>query len=131
MIVIVGVSILQLSLSIRYGRMADRSRELIREFEQTVSEARRLMLLEQVRIIYRRARVLRVALILGVTSVLFVVITVLSLFAGQVIGATRDYVAVPCFGVALLSLVGSLYHFIEDVTISLKALQLEIASYSE
>ena len=45
-------------------------------------------------------------------------------------GVTADYVSVPCFGVALLALVGSLYFFIQDVSISLRALELEIGPYS-
>lgn len=115
----------------RYSRVIDRARELIKDFEDSTDEARRESLLEQVRITYRRGRILRVSIILSSVSILFVAFTVLSIFAGQVAGATVDYVSVPCFGLAVLALVGSLYFFIQDVTISLKALELEIAPYSK
>ena len=92
-------------------------------------DARRRLLVEQIRIIYRRARFLRLAIILGTISIFFVAITVLALFAGQVVGVGADYVSVPCFGLCLLSLLGSLYFFIKDVSISLTALELEIEPY--
>ena len=73
--------------------------------------------------------ILRLAIILGSLSILFVALTVLSLFAEQVLGATVDYFSVPCFGLSLLALVGALYLFIRDVGVSLTALELEIGSY--
>ena len=82
------------------------------------------------RIIYRRARILRLAIILGSLSILFVTVTVLALFAGQVMGVAEDYFSVPCFGLSLLALLGSLYFFIRDVGVSLAALELEIGSYT-
>jgi hypothetical protein len=45
------------------------------------------------------------------------------------LGVSADYVSEPCFGLCLLALLGSLYYFIKDVTISLTALELEIESY--
>ena len=130
-IVISGVGLLLLSMTNRYSRVIDRARELIKDFEETGDDTHRQSLLEQVRITYHRGRILRISIILGSASILFVAITVLSIFAGQVLGAAVDYVSVPCFGLAILALVGSLYFFIQDVTISLKALELEIAPYAK
>ena len=128
-IVISGVGLLLLSMTNRYGRLIDRAREFTKDLDATQEDARRKLLVEQVQIIYRRARMLRVAIILSSASILFVAVTVLSLFAGQVLGVKVDYVSVPCFGLCLLTLLGSLYCFIQDVSISLKALELEIAPY--
>jgi hypothetical protein len=129
-IVISGVGLLLLSMTNRYSRVIDRARELIKDFEESSAEARRASLLEQVRITYRRGRILRTSIIISSVSILFVAVTVLALFAGQVAHATVDYVSVPCFGLALVALVGSLYFFIQDVRISLQALELEIAPYA-
>lgn len=129
-IVISGVGLLLLSMTNRYSRVIDRARELIKNFEETSAEARRASLLEQVRITYRRGRILRTSIILSSVSILFVAVTVLALFAGQVAEVTVDYVSAPCFGLALAALVGSLYYFIQDVRISLEALELEIAPYA-
>ena len=128
-IVISGVGLLLLSMTNRYSRVLERARDFIKDLDATQDDARRNLLVEQIRIIYRRARILRLAIILGSTSILFVAVTVLSLFAGQVFRVRVDYVSVPCFGLCLLSLLGSLYFFIKDVTISLTALELEIEAY--
>ena len=124
-IVISGVGLVLLSMTNRYGHVIDRARELIKDLD-TQNEQHRKLLVHQVQIIYHRARVLRLAIMLSSASILFVALTVLVLFAGQVIGATVDYVSVPCFGLCLLALLGSLFFFIRDVTISLRALELEI-----
>jgi hypothetical protein len=128
-IVISGVGLLLLSMTNRYSRVLERAREFINDLDGTEDAARRTCLVEQIRIIYRRARILRLAIILSSVSILFVAVTVLALFAGQVAGVSADYVSVPCFGLCLLSLLGSLYYFIKDVSISLKALELEIDAY--
>jgi len=127
-IVISGVGLLLLSMTNRYSKVIDRARELIKDGEEARDERRRSALAEQVRITYRRGRILRLAIVLSSVSILFVAVTVLLLFATQVWGVAADFLSVPCFGIALLALVASLYFFIEDVTISLKALELEIAA---
>jgi hypothetical protein len=128
-IVISGVGLLLLSMTNRYSRVIERARDFIKDLDGTEDHERRSCLVEQIRIIYRRARILRLAIILSSTSIFFVAITVLALFAGQVVGVKADYVSVPCFGLCLLSLLASLYYFIKDVSISLTALELEIDAY--
>lgn len=128
-IVISGVGLLLLSMTNRYGRAIDRARDLTKDLDAAEDPDRCGLLVEQVRIIYLRARSLRRAIILSSASILFVVVTVLSIFTGQVMGANADYVSVPCFGLCLLCLLGSLYYFLQDVGTSLKALELEISPY--
>ena len=128
-IVISGVALLLLCMTNRYSRVIDLARDLVKELDITEQPLRHDLLVEQVRIIYRRARILRLAIILGCFSILFVALTVLSLFAGQVLRAELDYFSVPCFGLSLLALLGSVYFFIRDVGISLVALELEVGSY--
>lgn len=129
-IVISGVGLLLLSMTNRYNRLIDRARDLVKDLDIAQDPSRHELLVEQVRIIYRRARILRLAIILGSLSILFVSVTVLSLFAGQILGAGLDYFSVPCFGLSLLALLGSIYFFIRDVGISLAALELEIGPYT-
>ncbi len=128
-IVISGVGLLLLSMTNRYSRVIDRARELVRELDKTKVTERRQILTEEVQIVYRRARLLRLAIILSSVSILFVAVTVLSLFAAQVFKVRIDYVSVPCFGLSLIALLGSLYFFIRDVGVSLVALELEIQPY--
>ena len=124
-----GVGLLLLSMTNRYSRVIDLARDLVKDLANPQEPFRPELVVEQVRIIYRRARILRLAIILGSLSILFVAVTVLSLFAEQVLGVVVDYFSVPCFGLSLLALVGSLYLFIRDVGVSLTALELEIGSY--
>lgn len=130
-IVISGVGLLLLSMSNRYGRVIDRARELGKDLNLAAAQeaTRRRQLVEQVDITYRRARLLRAAIIASSLCIVFVALTVLSLFAGQILRQELDYVSVPFFGFGLLSLLASLYFFIQDVSISLVALELEIGSY--
>ena len=128
-IVISGVGLLLLSMTNRYGRAIDRARDLVKDLEASLDEPRRRLVTEQIRIIYRRARSLRTAILLSSLSILCVAVTVLALFAGLVAGVTADYVAVPCFGLSLILLLGSLYFFIRDVMYSLTALELEVGPY--
>jgi|YelNatPaOPRAMG01_1025707.scaffolds.fasta_scaffold129875_1 hypothetical protein len=130
-IVISGVGLLLLSMTNRHSKVLERARDLLKDFDGTQDMARRKVILEQVEIIYKRARILRLAIILSSVSILFVALTVLSLFVSQVSGASVDYVSVPCFGFSLVALLGSLYFFIRDVGTSLAALELEIASYTK
>lgn len=129
-IVISGVALLLLCMTNRYSRVIDLARDLVKELDITQQPLRHDLLVEQVRIIYRRARILRLAIILSSLSIMFVALTVLSLFAGQVLTVELDYFSVPCFGLSLLALLGSVYFFIRDVGASLVALELEIGSYT-
>ncbi len=129
MIVISGVGLLLLSMTNRYSRVIDRARKLTKDLEGAGEIARRGLIVEELQILYRRARILRLAIILSSVSILFVGLTVFSLFAAQVLRVRADYVSVPSFGLCLVALIGSLYFFIRDVSVSLTALELEILPY--
>ena len=62
-IVISGVGLLLLTMANRYSHVIDRARELIKGLESAGDDARRRVLAGQVQIGYRRARILRLAII--------------------------------------------------------------------
>jgi Protein of unknown function (DUF2721) len=128
-IMISGVGLLLLSMTNRYSRVIDRARDVVKDLEAANGLHPPQMALEELRITYRRARILRLAILLSSFSILFVAVTVLSLFAEQVLGVSVDYFSVPCFGLALVALLGSLYLFIRDLGVSLAGLELEIGAY--
>jgi hypothetical protein len=128
-IMISGVGLLLLSMTNRYSRVIDRARDLVKDIDVIQEPQRPQLLLEELQIIYRRARILRLAIILASFSILFVAVTVLSLFGEQVLGLSVDYFSVPCFGLSLIAFLGALYFFIRDVGVSLTALELSIGSY--
>ena len=59
--------------------------------------------------------------------IFFVPLTILSLFAEQLIGLQRDFLGLPFFALCLISLVVSMYYSIRDITVSLAALELEVS----
>jgi hypothetical protein len=126
-IVISGVGLLLLTMTNRFGRVIDRARLLARERDSGQGGGVDHHREEQLAVVWRRAQVLRFAIVLGALSILLVGLTVLVLFAEGLAGAGRDHAAGWVFGLALVALVGSMVAFIGDVTLSLRALKLEIA----
>jgi Na+/melibiose symporter-like transporter len=127
-IVISGVGLLLLSISNRYGRAIDRVRLLAREMSESDPEsARRRHLNDQLRFTNERAHMLRSSMLYASTCIFFVSLTILSLFAEQLLGLERDFLALPFFALCLISLVVSMYYSIRDITVSLSALDLEVS----
>jgi hypothetical protein len=127
-IVISGVGLLLLSISNRYGRAIDRVRMLARELSESDSEsARRRHLTEQLKLTNDRAHILKRSMLYASICIFLVSLTVLSLFAEQLLGLQRDFLALPCFALCLVSLVVSMYFSIRDITVSLAALELEVS----
>ena len=125
-ILISGVGLLLLSLTNRFGRAVDRSRQL----SQALREANatdRVRLAGQVEILFRRAELIQRAIILGATSLLFAAVLIITLFFTALF---QWELAVPVsllFIGCLLALIGSLVMFICDIRLSLKALKLELS----
>jgi hypothetical protein len=128
-ILISGVGLLLLSLTNRFGRAVDRSRQLIHELRQA-GEPDRRHLRSQVEVLYRRARLIQISIILGATSVLFAALLIITLFftalmrwdSAVILGLLVSFFFIGC----LLTLIGSIVTFIMDIHLSLKALKLEM-----
>ena len=128
-IVISGVGLLLLSITNRYGRAIDRARALMDDLDRSdPASARVKHLEEQLRHTHHRARLLRNSMTYSSASIFFVSLTVLSLFAEQVLQLQRDFVALPFFALCLVCLVVSMYYSIRDITLSLGALELQMES---
>jgi hypothetical protein len=128
-ILISGVGLLLLSISNRYGRVIDRARALMGEFDRSDPASVRIKhLKEQLRHTHQRARLLRASMIYASASIFFVALTVISLFFEQILRLERDFVAVPLFALSLLCLAACVYYSIRDITVSLVALELLIDS---
>ncbi len=129
-IVISGVGLLLLGIANRYGRVIDRTRLLVRDLAESEQEsARRRHLNDQLRFTNMRARMLRSSMLYASTSVFLVSLTVLSLFAEQLLDLHRDFIALELFALSLISLVVSMYYSIRDITVSLAALDLEVSEH--
>jgi hypothetical protein len=124
-ILISGVGLLLLTMTNRLGRAIDRARQLAREFQQP-SQAHREPMLAQIKIIYRRARVLRLTIALAGLSVLLAAVLIMTLFLTALLKWQNGLFVSLTFIACLGSLVGSLILFIYDIHLSLVALKLEI-----
>jgi hypothetical protein len=124
-ILISGIGLLLLSLTNRFGRAVDRSRQLVRELREA-DEGNRQRLAGQVDILFQRARLIQAAIILGAASVLFAAVLIITLFFTALLKLEIALVISLLFICCLGSLILSLGAFIKDIQLSLKALRLEL-----
>ena len=129
-ILISGVGLLLLSLTNRFGRAVDRSRQLIRELREAEDTDRR-RLAGQVSILYRRARIIQTSIIFGTLSVLFAAVLIITLFVAALLKLDLALWITLIFICCLLSMIVSLILFIMDIRLSLKALRMELGREGE
>ncbi|MGA7991656.1 MAG: DUF2721 domain-containing protein [Thermoanaerobaculia bacterium] len=124
-ILISGVGLLLLSMTNRFGRLIDRSRQLAHEL-RTVSDAERVGLIAQVRILTARARLVRLAIALATTSILLAALLIILLFLTALLGLDVAVVLSLLFIACMACLIASLVLFLRDINFSLHAFTLEI-----
>jgi hypothetical protein len=124
-ILISGVGLLLLTLTNRYGRTIDRSRQLVRELRELAGPDHE-RLEGQINILYRRARLIRLSIWLAAVSVLLASLLIIVLFLTALwkleVGLLISLLFIAC----MLALSGSLVAFIRDINLSLGALKLEL-----
>jgi ABC-type multidrug transport system fused ATPase/permease subunit len=123
-----GIGLLLLSMTNRLGRTTDRAR-LLSEAIARCSPEEGKRLLPQVRILYRRSRILRLAITLGAASILFVSVLIIALFAIITLSWDLQHLVLILFVLSLLSLVGSVVFFMHDLTLALQALRHEVGEH--
>jgi hypothetical protein len=124
-ILISGVGLLLLTLTNRFGRAVDRSRQIGREMREA-TEAERGGLAGQVEILFLRARVIRLSIIMAALSVLLASVLIIVLFLTALMRLEVGLAITMLFILCLTSLIVSLGAFIRDIQLSLKALRLEL-----
>ena len=126
-ILISGVGLLLLSMTNRLGRVIDRSR-LLAEGLRKGDQSERARLSSQLEILSRRARLVRLAIILATLSALLAGVLIIALFLAALfsleMGALVIVLFVGCIGLLICSLIV----FIADLNLSLSALKLEVSS---
>ena len=125
-ILISGVGLLLLSMTNRFGRVADRSRQL-GEALRNAPLAERERPRSQLEILIRRARLLRLAITFATLSVLMAAVLVIALFLMAFLQVEAVLLGAILFIACLLSLILSLVAFLQDINISMSALKLELA----
>lgn len=128
-ILISGVGLLLLTLTNRFGRAVDRSRALGREVRQ-LGQAERQRVAGQVQILYRRAQLIRLSIIMAALSLLLAAVLIIVLFVTALAKLEAAFAIVLLFVCCMVSLIISLVAFIRDIQLSLHALRLEL-QYNE
>ena len=124
-ILISGVGLLLLTMTNRLGRAIDRARLLKRELSERTGHERE-QILAQVAIIYRRARMIRLSILLAAISVLLASALIITLFVTALLQWQQGTLASLIFIGSMVSLFGSMIAFIWDINLSLHALKLEL-----
>ena len=124
-ILISGVGLLLLTLTNRYGRTIDRSRQLVRELRELAGDDRE-RLEGQIEILYRRARLIRLSITLAAVSVLLASVLIIVLFLTALWNLEVGLVLSLLFIACMVALSGALVAFIRDINLSLGALKLEL-----
>ena len=127
MILISGIGLLLLTMTNRLGRAIDRTRALVGVLSNT-AEAKREKTVAQLRILWGRARMIRLGIALASISALAAAILIIVLFTTALWQMESAWVIVALFMVSLVSLIVSLVIFIRDINQSLAALKLELAA---
>ncbi len=124
-ILISGIGLLLLTMTNRFGRIIDRSRILAREL-RAKSMISPELLSAQVKILMKRARLMRLSIHLASVSVLCTAILIIIIFLTALLRLEVAWLIFALFSLCMLALIISLIAFILDINQSLVALKLEI-----
>jgi hypothetical protein len=121
MIMISGIGLLLISMSNRLSRNIDRIRKLVemRESGDPKAEA-------QIRIIWRRARLLRVSMTLAAVSILFAALNIILLFLAAVFALHLNGAIILLFILGMLSIIGAMVLYVFEINQSIKAIGMEL-----
>jgi hypothetical protein len=124
-ILISGVGLLLLSMTNRLGRVIDRARQLT-EAHRVGTETDRARLNAQLKILWRRARLVRASIVWASSGVLLAALLVIFLFASTLLQLHLAIVIMLSFVGCMAAIIVALVYFIIDINLSLHALQLEM-----
>jgi hypothetical protein len=111
-------------MAMRYGRVIDRFRTLLRDGPKLYRKEIGVdHLNRELRSLYKRARLLRTSIILGVVSIFSISITIFVLFFSLAYGLEYLYVPQFFFILALILLMIGLALFIQDFVMSLACIE--------
>jgi len=124
-VMISGIGLLVLSMTNRFARTTDRSRSLADRIRKTdLEDAEHLKI--QIRILYKRSRILLYSISSALSSVFFISLLIISLFVSFISAINLHYIVIALFIFSLIFLVISMALFIYDMTLSLKAVEEEL-----
>lgn len=128
---ITGIAALLSIMVLRYGRVIDRIRTLLRDGPKLfMRELDHEHLNRELKTLYTRARLLRLTIILEVVSIFCVTITIFSLFSSLSFGFNFHLLPVIFFIASLFFLMVGLILFIRDFALSLGGIEYDMKAKS-
>lgn len=124
-ILITGLGSLLLTMTNRLGRIVDRTRILAGQARTSAGEER-AHIESQLRIMFGRARLVRIAVSLATLSMFVSGLLVVAIFLSAVTGVKAGAVLLGLFVAAIGLLLGALVYFLRDINVTLRALGLEV-----
>jgi hypothetical protein len=128
-ILLSGVGALMLTLTNRLGRVVDRTRALAGQMRQAAAEER-AHFEGQLAILWRRAKLVRLAVTFAGLSMFFSCVLVLAIFVDASL-KNFGVELVVIFIASVVALIAALTAFLRDIWLSLEALGLEVAKARE
>lgn len=125
-ILITGLGSLLLTMTNRMGRIVDRTRALAGQARTATAVGERAHFESQLRILYRRAKIIRLAVTLVASSMFFSGLLVVMIFLAALLAISLTAPILGVFVVSVLLLLASLAAFLRDIFLSLKALGVEV-----
>jgi hypothetical protein len=130
MILISGLGLVLLTMTNRLGRTIDRSRILTVEFS-AASEGKQAKISAQLQILWRRARLIRMGIMLVSMSALLAAILIIVIFCTALWQLAAGWLIGLLFIGCMVCVIGALIFFIKDINQSLAALRLELEAEPE
>lgn len=121
---ITGIAAVLSIMSLRYGRVIDRIRTLLRDgpklYQKDVGADH---LSQELRALYKRARLLRLTIILEIIAIFFVALTIFAVFFSLTFDFQLVYPSLGMFIASFVFLLIGLALFISDFAISLSSIK--------
>ncbi len=124
-ILISGLGALVISMTNRMGRIVDRTRSLAGLARQAKDEERRHVE-RQLKILFRRAKLMRLAMTLVVGSMVVAGLLIMLIFLTALAGLNLPAVILGVFFLSIALMLGGLAAFVADLWVSLAALNAEV-----
>ena len=129
-ILISGIGLLLLSMTNRLSRVIDRARNLL-ALSETLQGPQKDKTKAQIDILWEQARLIRRSILFGAISVLCAALLIIALFITALFGLEDAWLISIIFIVGMLSLIGSLLSFIQDINQSLSEFKVELYGYGK
>jgi hypothetical protein len=127
MILVSGVGLLLLAMTNRLGRIIDRSRILAAKMDDPAIESQKLFA-AQLAVLWRRARLIRLAITLASMSALMAALLIILIFITALLCLNCAWLIGTLFVFCMTFLIASLAVFIKDINLTLVALKMELKS---